>query len=103
MTESARNGGAGGGNKGGRNQPGAARAIMVITREHVHYDAAVSTLEERLGAARFRLGPLLPLAYFVSPSIRETINRACTVRVRFDDAIGHVRRVAANTRTFNPV
>lgn len=49
---------------------------MVITREHVHYGAAVSTREARLGAARFCLGPLLPLAYFASPSVRETINRA---------------------------
>lgn len=29
--------------EGGRNQPGVAGAIMVITREHVHYGAAVST------------------------------------------------------------
>lgn len=32
--------------------------------------------EARLGAARFRLGPLLPLACFAPPSVRETINRA---------------------------
>lgn len=49
---------------------------MVIIREHVHYDEAVSTRKARLGAVRFRLGPLLPLAYFASPSVRETINRA---------------------------
>lgn len=48
---------------------------MVIIREHVHYEA-VSTRKARLGAVRFRLGPLLPLAYFASPSVRETINRA---------------------------
>lgn len=48
---------------------------MVITRE-LHYDEAVSTRKARLGAVRFRLGPLLPLAYFASPSVRETINRA---------------------------
>lgn len=53
------------------NQPDAAEAIMVITREHVHYDAVVSTREARLGAARFRLEPLLPLAYFASRSVRQ--------------------------------
>lgn len=62
--------------EGKRKQAGVAGAIMVITREHVHYGAAVSILEACLGAARFRLGPLLPLVYFASPLVRETINRA---------------------------
>lgn len=63
-------------------QPGVAGAIMVITREHVHYGAAVSTREPRLGAARFRLGPLLSLAYFASPSAHETTNRASATRLQ---------------------
>lgn len=101
------------GREGGRNQPGVAGAIMVITREHVHYGAAVSTREACLGAARFRLGSLLPLAYFASPSVDGTINRARTVRSRAGCGsttgflgIGHARRDAYGelhedyTRTF---
>lgn len=44
---------------------------MFITRRQY-----LSTWRARLGAVRFRLGPLLPLAYFASPSVHETINRA---------------------------
>lgn len=77
---------------------------MVIIREHVHYDEAVSTRKACLGAVRFRLGPLLPLAYFASPSVRETINRALhTVGVtailsRFNGEIMDVRTSFGSTR-----
>lgn len=71
VAASIRNSAAGGVRGGRRNQPGTAGAIMVITREHVHYGAAVSTREARLGAARFRLGPLLPLAYFAPRSLHQ--------------------------------
>lgn len=89
---------------GGRNQPGAAGAIMVITREHVHYGAAVSTGEARLGAARFRLGPLLPLAYFASA--RETTTRASATRLQpgcgaDDDRASKTRETRMFTRTFD--